>query len=209
MSRSGRVILVTISAFVLILPRHWDPLVVGSTSGAGPELTELRRDGDWRDETRENAPGEMRVGPNFVYRVGPGEAFTYIISVRNNGPLTVTLLGRLPPEGPTTTPIYSAGDDVPNGLGLLRDPGVISATRTDVVPFHPVQLGPGQEVTLVVADVGGRCADSTAPVLVDPPNVRNPRVLPFVFEVLGWRQVGTVWPQFEVTVPSRPGCGPA
>ena len=173
-----------------LVPAH-HPVSEGAVFGPGPDVSEIRPDGpQYIDPAGLQAAGR---GPNYVYRVRAGGAYTYIVSLRNDGPLPITLLG-VPASGTAS------------GLGLLRDPTDSSAEPGNVVAFHPVELSPGAEAAVVVAAVAGPCAD---PTLVDePPVVRWPtgveRVrFAFVYDMLGWRRVDHIWAPFAVTVP---GC---
>ncbi|MEW6226079.1 MAG: hypothetical protein AB1627_15755 [Chloroflexota bacterium] len=167
------------------------PVSEGAVFGPGPDVSEIRSDGPpYIDPAGLQAPGR---GPNYVYRVRPGGTYTYVVSLRNDGPLPITILGM--PAGGSAS-----------GLGLLRDPTDGSAKPANVVAFHPVELSPGAEVALVVAAVAGPCAD---PTLADePPVVRWPTgvetvTFAFVYDILGWRTVDHIWAPFAVTVP---GC---
>jgi hypothetical protein len=183
-----------------------DPLAHGSAGAAGPEVSEVRDDGIWRDEERPGEPYEqLRGGADYVFRVRPGEAFSTIVSVRNTWPVPVILLGIDRAQQGTAYSSETSADW--NGLGLLRDPTRILAGPGDVLPFHPVTLGPGEETVLVIAWIGDRCADPTAPL---PPFeqgvVRFNPGLPLIYDVAGWRRTGYVYPTFDMTVPRRTGC---
>jgi hypothetical protein len=171
-----------------LIPAH--SVSEGAVSGPGPDVSEIRSDGP----PFFDLDGQAAVrGPNYVYRVRPGDAYTYVVSVRNDGPLPITLLG-MPAGGAAS------------GLGLLRDPTDTSAEPANVVAFHPVELSPGTEVALVVAAVAGPCADPT--LAEEPPVVRWPTGVvavnfAFVYDIFGWRRVDDIWAPFAVTVP---GC---
>jgi hypothetical protein len=195
-TRESRIMLVGMFAGILLLSSvnsTWEPLGVGSASGPGTGLSEVIH--------------YPRSGTDFIYRVKPNEAFTYLVTVRNNGPVAVTLLGlRRDPTANASPP--PARDYVSNGLGLLRDPNVVSADPTNVVSFHPVDLAPDQEVTVVVAWLGGSCANPAGTWHVDTDLEQSSILVRFVYEVAGWRRVGTIYPPFDISVPTTPGCLP-
>jgi hypothetical protein len=126
-----------------------------------------------------------------VYRVGPGQAFTHIESFRNNSIVPVTVLGR-----------ESSPESIgPEGLGILRDPSNLTADPSNVEPFHPVTVWPGQEVALVVVDSGWACADPAAALHSTGSNSPGGRLLPaLVYDVMGWRRTGSVHGHFEITI---------
>lgn len=189
--------LVPFTVVQLAQPR--DPFRIGSAAAPGPAVAEIRSDGWWYDDESEEwvAPDPCLEtaprcpGPRWVYRVGPGEPYTYVASVRNGGLLPVTLLGRSPLRQPSG----------PHGLGLLRDPSNPSADPANVVPFHPVTLWPGQELALVFVDAGETCADPAA-VLRDRAGsqVGGRSLPPLIYDAFGWRSSTYVFPKFEVTV---------
>jgi hypothetical protein len=81
----------------------WDPLSASGSVGPGPAVAEVRDDGLWEDDSIEHASswswaeGDPCLsecpGPRYVYRVKPGEAYSFVATVRNDGPGPVTLLG--------------------------------------------------------------------------------------------------------------------
>ena len=190
---------------------HGDMVVTGSVAASGPEVAEVMPGGIAPDEVS-GLPGATVV-ERYVYRVGPGEAFAFVVSVKNLSPLPITILG-LPADAPDAVPASPANQDyLWNGLGLLRDPTLVSAAPPDVVPFHPVNLASGDEVTLVVAAVGGACADPAGEI--PPTAVTNTdglsiapgaRGMGIVYDLLGWRVHGSFRPLADVVVPVRPGC---
>lgn len=195
--------------FVLNLVSDSDPIVYGSVYGPGPEVSETQTGAHWFDEKDPSGWGMTLGGPHYVYRVRPGESFSYIISVRNEWPLPIRLLGVSPPDERTQAVIDDGVDFVPTGLGLLSDPAVVSAERGRVVPFHPVVLAPGEEVALVVAATAESCANPAAEAdPPDPPGVTwaDNRRVDFVYEIAAWRRVGTTTPPFGLTVPVTEGC---
>ena len=182
----------------------FDPIRYGSVYGPGPEVDEVTAGGHWYDE----AAGDIvprPAAPEYVFRVSPGDAFSVILSVRNVWPIPITVLGLVQSPGQATPETLQGNDAAWNGLGLLRDPAVVSALPQDVVPFHPVNLLPGQEVTLVLAYVAGECADPTAGLPVELPYSYNPGIS-LVYDVFGWRAVGRTYPPFDQAIPVREGC---
>ena len=150
-------------------------------------MTRPSSSGDGRRATR--APRTAGVpGPRWVYRLRPGEAYTYIASVRNDGPLPITVLGR---ERIETRP-------GPYGLGLLRDPAKLSADPSNVIPFSATTLWPGQAVAIVFIDAEGSCANPAA--TLGPTGASVASLPGLVYDVLGWRTKDTVFPRFETTV---------
>jgi hypothetical protein len=188
-----------------------DPIVYGSVSGPGPEVTDVRSDANWFDEKDQSGWGESFGAPHYVFRLRPGDAFSYLISVRNDWPLPITVLGLSRSDYDVLAARQSAFDYMPTGLGLLRDPTYVSAEQGRVIPFHPIVLAPGDEVTLVVAASAGSCADPAGEAdPATPPGVTlwDNRRLTFVYEVAGWRRVGVTYPAVGVTVPTTAGCLP-
>jgi hypothetical protein len=180
-----------------------DPLTLGSVAAAPGSVESRDAGGVMFDETG----GGLEEATEYVYRVRPGEAFTSIVAVRNGGRAgPVTILGLPRDPGVTTASLLPGSVSVPTGLGLLRDPDVISDAPGDVVPFHPVTLWPGEEITVVVANVAGPCADPAAIVPDRGSDSRDPDETQFVFETFGWRRVGNVFPPFQITVAGTPGC---
>jgi hypothetical protein len=180
-----------------------DPITYGTTVAPGPEVTDAQQSGGiWNDESHLG----IGFGPLYVYRLRPGGAFSYIISIRDDWPVPITLLGLRRDPGPPDQGMPMERAFVPTGLGLLRDPAIVSAEPINVVPFHAVGLAPGQEVILVVAAVAGSCADPTADIPKDPPNTYTFNAsLRFVYDVLGWRRVGEMHAPAKITIPTG-GC---
>jgi hypothetical protein len=146
--------------------------------------------------------------PRYIYRVETGEPFTYLVSVRNNGPLPIRLLGLPAPDLPLDERLVQS-ESAWTGLGLLRDPAVVSADPHDVVPFQPVDLAPGEEIVVVVAEMGGACADpALSPPRPADPNQYTISGIAFVYEMLATRDTVFMSLPFENTVPSTPGCVP-
>jgi hypothetical protein len=206
--QSGLMFVVLYGSFLVIgalLPD--DPILYGSINDPGQDVTDVRPGGLWPDERSERF-GFSSVD-RYVYEVDPGETFAYVLSVRNDWPFPITVLGLSGPPESATEPDVEGFGFVSTGLGLLRDPMVISTDPADVVPFRPTQLAPGQEMAIVVAEVAGPCADPAGDLPVDPPNTQTSgKGIGLVFEVFGWRQVGFTWPPFEVSVPVKPDCLP-
>jgi hypothetical protein len=173
----------------------WRPLTTGTFHAPGIGITEVvenQPDGD-----------PMSPEPDYIYKVLPGEDFSYRVSVRNDSLVRIGIVGRSKdawPEGP------DPGNGVSHfliGLGVPRDPTAPTAPD-QVIGFEPIDLKPGQEATLVIGWRGGACADPTGPL--DTEATADAIWMPLVYEFIGWRREATVWLPFDVTVPSRPGC---
>lgn len=189
--------LVPLTVVQLLLPR--EPFRIAPVVAPGQGLAEVRADGWWYDAERsewtapdpciETAP--RCPGPRWVYRIAPGQPYTYVASVRNGGMVPVTLLGRRALSQPSG----------PYGLGLLRDPSNPSADPANVLPFRPVTLWPGQELALVFVDAGDACADPAASLPDRAGGDLGGRSLPpLVYDAFGWRSSAYVFPKFEVTI---------
>jgi hypothetical protein len=174
----------------------WSRLGLGSQAAPGPGVSEVTT-GYWFSETIFHAGNPtagpctedgLCPGPRWVYRVAPGEAYSYIASLRNDSMLPITVLGRSRVDGRAE----------PYGLGLLKDSANLSADPSNVVAFAATTLWPGQEVVMVFVDSRGSCADPAA--TLGPPEA-SVRSLPgIVYEVLGRRQEAWLFPRFEITV---------
>jgi hypothetical protein len=188
-----------------------DPIVYGSVGAPGPEVTDVSSDANWFDEKDQSGWGESFGAPHYVFRLRPGDAFSYLISVRNDWPLPVTLLGLSESDYKAMAAPGAPIDYRPIGLGLLRDPTTFKLDAGDVEQFHPVSIGAGEEVAIVVASIAGFCADPAGEAdPATPPGVTlwDNRRLAFVYEVAGWRRVGVTYPAVGVTVPTTAGCLP-
>jgi hypothetical protein len=176
----------------------WDPLVSADPFGPGPLVAEGRTDGVWQEDWIEHAssyqtfPGpcvQECPGPRYVYRLRPGDMYTWLVTIRNEGGVPVTLLGRNARDG--QLPLQ------PSGLALLRNPGLLSADQANLRAFDPVSLPPGETVTVAMVQTADTCADPAADVTQ---RGRYAASYPLVYDVLGWRRVGDVFPHFSVTV---------
>lgn len=182
-----------------------DGVSYGSRNAPGPEVSEVRPGGAWMDEMVDETYADTSAVPFWVYRLMPGDPFTVIASARNATALPMTILGL--PRRDNTPRAFGW-----TGLGLLRDPATMSTAPGDVQAFTPVTLAPGEEVTLVLAGVAGRCAD---PAAVVPPSTTSDSSgttvtmgpgFTLVYEVFGWRMTGTAFPPFHLVVPTTAGC---
>jgi hypothetical protein len=151
-------------------------------------------------------------GPRDLYRVGPGEPLTYVVSIRNAWPVPVTIQGRWA-DATAVTDISAAAGATPTGLGLLRDPARRDGSVENTAPFSPVTLWPGEEVAIVVAEIGRPCADPSVQVPVrtnsaesSEPGARRLQpiepALELVYSAFGIEGVSPVLLSPEVTVPS-------
>jgi hypothetical protein len=178
------------------LTKSWDPLSAAAVA-PGPAVTETRSDGTWQDDSIENAMSwswsagrpclsECR-GPRYVYRLKPGEPYSLDVTIRNDAPFPVTLLGRRNPESE------------PYGWGLAwsSDPATSSADPTTLEPFRPIELAPRGTTLVTMVMLAPECANPDADVEVPDKGAYG---YPFVYEVLGWRRVGYVWPHAAMTV---------
>lgn len=173
----------------------WDPLSAADPYAPGPMVAEVLHDGQWQDDEVDEAAswswseGEPCLsecsGPRYLYRVQPDEPYWWLESVRNDGPLPVTLLGRPDMD------LHPS----PFGLALLRDPAVLSAEPANLRAFEPVLLGPGATVTVAFTTQGERCADPAG----SSGWGRYMTAHPLIYDVLGWRREGDVWPHVSVT----------
>jgi hypothetical protein len=181
----------------------------GTVTGSGVGFTERRSDGgnyvQLYDETYLSAKG----GPRDLYRIGPGEPLTFVVSVQNRWPIPITILGRwqdstAPTDASTATDASRPGGATPTGLGLLRDPSRPDGAVDNTRPFEPVSIAPGKQVAIVVTEVGSSCADPTVDVPLRTGSLVQvyPR-LEFVFEAFGVEGLGSINLSPEVTVPSR------
>jgi hypothetical protein len=192
------------------------PLGPGSFSGSGLGVTEARDDGidpflvklrPGSVEVTEQPPvsgSSVFDGPRSVYAVAPGRPLTYLVSLRNSWPIGIRLLGRWRDSTAATDATEPTGS-TPTGLSLLREPDVVLDAGPDATkPFAPVDLAPGEEVTLVVAEVGRDCADPTkaVPARRDSESFSIPSI-EFVYEAFGIEGVARVGLSPEVTVPSN------
>jgi hypothetical protein len=185
-------------------PRPFDspPLSAGSVSSSGIGFAERRMDGIQSTVFYVGTGEKPKFGPRDVYAVEPGEPLTYLVSVRNGWPIGIRVLGRLSGSTDPTDAIGPVGG-MPTGLGLLRDPTRLDGSIENTRPFAPVELKPGEEVTLVVSEVGRSCADPTAsiPTWNTSTDVHFAG-LTFVFEAFGIEGVEWIPLSPEVTVPS-------
>ena len=182
------------------LVRDWDPLWAGDAIAPGPDVAEVRADGTWQSDSIEHASsfswtaGEPCLtecpGPRWIFRVGPGETYSYVLTIWNHGSIPITLLGR---------PML-AGAPASGGLALLRDPQRVSADPSNLVPFHPVNIQAGEMLSVAWLGVAPACADPTALVKPLTPGGGWSTGHPFIYEVLGWRRDGIIWSHFSTTL---------
>jgi hypothetical protein len=90
-------------------------------------------------------------------------------------------------------------DGVPDGYGLalLRDQNVLSTESSNLMPFDPVGLAPGASIPVAFLNVAPPCADPHATVPLGSKGAAGYRL---IYETLGWRRIGVVWPHVSVTV---------
>ena len=181
--------------------RLFDPPLIGTwPSAAGPMVTEVRDDGRWVDVRRmngvqiDNCIGLLEcAGPRYVYRLHPGDAYTYLLSLQNETSLPITVLGYTP--RPTDGMVSRV-----TAIGLPGDPSSPSADPASTLPFGPVLLAPGASVSVVVGETAGTCANPSATI----PGSGGEHVavsgLLVSYEVLGWHRSTWVYAPFMVTV---------
>lgn len=187
----------TLWALLFVLPlvtvqllRDWDPLAYAEPSGPGIGFYESRPGGQWQEDYAEHQWSVEQYpncesgcgGPLYVYSVRPGELFTFVVTVQNTSPVPVTLLGRV------------ATNESPSGLALLRDPDSASSDPSNLEPFRPTLLAPGQAVTVAIIQSGWACADPTSTFAA----AGGMQGWGLVYDVFGWRRLGDVWPHFGV-----------
>ena len=117
----------------------------------------------------------------------PGDAYSFVATVRNDGPGPITLLGR---------PAYD-GEPEQYGLAMLRDQNSMSADAGNLTRFEPVALAPGASIAVAFLNVADGCADPAASA---DRGHRWAGGYALIFEVLGWRRTGTVWPHASIYV---------
>jgi hypothetical protein len=148
--------------------------------------------------------GPWEEVPLYRVAVKPGEEFQVLTSIRNKGPLPITLLGPM-------------NFDVSAAMADPQDDSFVSAiwiapnaansvfpSDMDLIPFRPIALAPGEEVPLVLTLTAGPCADPNGqfkpPWTPSQLSYTTARGFSFVYEVALWRKVGTLWPQFDLDV---------
>lgn len=207
--RTAMVCLILLPGFVLNQAEHWNPLTRGSVTAPGLGWNERRTDGINPERLADpfgglsDPPGIVTFGGSRdIYRVTSGQPLTYVVAVRNDWPVSIRLLGRWTDSTASTDATEAIGS-APTGLGLLRDPNTIDASIENTIPFTSVDLAPGAEVSVVVAEVGRPCADPNRklPIRI-PSNAWTVPRMDFVYEVFGIEAVGSFGITPEVTVPS-------
>ena len=181
--------------------RLLDPTLIETPpSAAGPMVAEVRGDGRWVDVRRmsgavqNDCPDSIEcVGPRYLYRLHPGDAYTYLLSFQNRTSVPITVLGYTQRPGDGMVSHVTA-------IGLPRDPASPSADPASTVPFRPIVLAPGASVSVVVGETAGTCANPTA--AIPPASGRDVPVagLQVAYEVLGWHRSSWVYAPFMVTV---------
>ena len=190
--------------FGIALVRDWDPLWAGDELGPGPAVIETRADGTWMSDSIEHASawswtvGEPClsecVGPRYVYRLVPGEPYTFVASVRNASAMPISILGRPPSLIPESQ----------FGLALLRDSSVMSADPSNLRSFEPVQLAAGASVPVVFVARAPSCADPEAPIARLSGGHGAATGYPLTYDLFGWRRTGTIWPHVSIAIAGCP-----
>ena len=131
------------------------------------------------------------------YPVATGQPFTLSMTVRNPGPLPMTILG-LGGMFDKPGPGFVSGLEV-IGLGTRRD-DLLSGSPSGAEEFQPVRLDEDEEVQLLVVGRGGTCA---AGPLVAVESVATVTHLPIAYSVLGVSRIAEVALPSVVAVPIR------
>lgn len=130
------------------------------------------------------------------YPVAKGEPFTFAITLRNPGPLPMTILG-LPSTFTEPGPGYVPGLEIV-GLGV-RSGSVTRGTPDGAEEFQPVLLGAGEEVQLVVVGRGGTCAAGSMAAME---SIATATHLPIAYSILGATRVVEIGLPAIITVPT-------
>ena len=180
---------------LLLLSSSYDPIGRGTVYAPGPGI-----DSVGFGEIYPFDEGSVGLGDGPLYRtsVGPGQEFRVLTSIRNKGPVPITLLG------PTAASIGASTPGVVafiSGVWLAKDAetGAFPSSST-LTPFEPTPLGPGEQVPVVLVFTGGTCADPAGN------ESRGIRGREFVYELGFWHRVGVFWPQYEISVRADFGC---
>jgi len=147
-------------------------------------------------EKRESA-GPQGIFDFDYYPVATGEPFTLSITVRNPGPLPMTILG-LGGTFDKPGPGFVSGLEVV-GLGTRSD-DLLSGSPSGAEEFQAVRLDEDEEVQLLVVGRGGTCA---AGPLVTVESVATVTHLPIAYSVLGVSRIAEIGLPSVVAVPTR------
>ena len=147
-------------------------------------------------EKRESA-GPQGIFDFDYYPVATGQPFTLSMTVRNPGPLPMTILG-LGGTFDKPGPGFVSGLEV-IGLGTRSD-DLLSGSPSGAEEFQPVRLDEDQEVQLLVVGRGGTCA---AGPLVAVETVATVTHLPIAYSVLGVSRIAEIALPSVVAVPIR------
>lgn len=186
--------------FQLVFVR-WDPIAKGSIYAPGPGI-EVSRGG--RIECFDISNPCSMSGPLYRIKVAPGQKFTVLTSIRNKGPFPITLLGpgHLPVDASTPrvdwflAEIWSAPD---------ADEGVFP-DASQLQPFRPIAVWPGEQAPVVLVLEGGACADPGG--VEDRGTELNFSISNFsvIYEFAFWHRESALFPQFEISVPVDRSC---
>jgi hypothetical protein len=172
--RSAAVVLAIVLAIVLAVTGYvavtFDPLRTGSVSGTDPSgLLATIEDHDG--------------GVLHLYKYAPGVSFLTLASIRNDGPIAITLLGleAAPANAPDNALIW------PDTLLLLPDgPGTVGPDES--VPFAAVAIEPGRDRAVWIRwRVGTSCVPGQDPPYPPESGVGLGPRIPFRWSIL-WVQ---------------------
>jgi hypothetical protein len=169
-------------AFTLVVANEEPRLGSGSSTGLG-------------FGSRESG-GPQGVFDVDYYPVREGEPFTFTITVRNPGPLPMTVLG-LSSSFSKPGPGFVPGLEIV-GLGT-RSGSIMSGSAAGAEVFQPVRLNEDEEVQLLVVGRGGTCAAGS---LEAGESVAILTHLPIAYSVLGSSRVVDVGLPSSVMVPT-------
>jgi hypothetical protein len=138
----------------------------------------------------------------------PGERWAVSTSIRNLGPLPIRIEGLAdvyrPDDGSQWTAMWIQPGRPFEGGATVGDPAT-------AVPWHPVELAPGDELIVFLVGRAGSCA--AGPVADPGSRISVILSIPIVYSVAGWTSEapllseGLGVPRFEVAIPGNGTCG--
>jgi hypothetical protein len=133
-------------------------------------------------ERRESA-GPQGIFAVDYYPVGADEPFTFSVTIRNPGPLPMTILG-LAETFTKPGPGFVPGLEIV-GLGT-RGGSTINGIPGGAAEFEPVRLATNEQVQLIVVGRGGTCAAGSLEAMESVAILTH---LPIAYSVLGANRV--------------------